>query len=82
LEQLQVERVVASWLQVQDADIRYAQAKNLSLEWSHYGQRRMDRAHRRFLTAVKTLARIRRLALPVLVEQINGAAQQRVQVGG
>jgi hypothetical protein len=39
LERLLVERVVACWLQVQDADIRYAQAKDLSLESGTYYQR-------------------------------------------
>jgi hypothetical protein len=34
----------------------------------------MDRAHRRFLSAVKTLAAVRRLARPAV--QINVARQQ------
>jgi hypothetical protein len=37
---------------------------------------------RRFLSAVRTLALVRRLALPVLVQQINVAAKQQVNVGG
>jgi hypothetical protein len=74
LDRLLVERVVACWLQVQDADVRYAQAKNLSLEWGDYYQRRMDRAHKRYLSALKTLAVVRKLALPVL--QVNIARKQ------
>ena len=81
LERLLVERVVACWLQVQDADVRYAQAKNPSFALGDYLQRRMDRAHKRFLTAARTLALVRRLALPVLVQQVNVAAQQQVNVG-
>jgi hypothetical protein len=69
LERLLVERVVACWLQVQDADMRYAQAKNPSIEQGDYYQRRMDRAHRRYLSAIRTLATVRKLALPVL--QVN-----------
>jgi hypothetical protein len=76
LERLLVERVVACWLQVQDADVRCAQAKNPSLAWGDYLQRRMDRAHKRFLTAARTLALVRRLALPVLVAQVNIADKQ------
>jgi hypothetical protein len=76
LERLLVERVVACWLQVQDADIRYAQAKNPSLAQGDYLQRRIDRAHKRFLTAARTLALVRRLALPVLVAQVNIADKQ------
>src|SRR5262249_40006191 len=69
LERMLVERVVACWLQVQDADMRYAQAKNPSIEQGDYYQRRMDRAHRRYLSAIRTLATVRKLALPVL--QVN-----------
>jgi hypothetical protein len=79
LERLLVERIVACWLQVQDADVRYAQAKSLSLEWGDYYQRRMDRAHKRYLTAIKTLATVRKLALPVL--QVN-IARKQVNVAG
>jgi hypothetical protein len=79
LERLLVERVVACWLQVQDADVRYAQRKNLSLEWGDYYQRRMDRAHKRYLSAIKTLATVRKVAVPVL--QIN-VAKRQVNVAG
>jgi hypothetical protein len=79
VERLLVERVVACWLQVQDADVRYAQAKNLSMAWGDYYQRWMDRAHRRYLTAIKTLALVRKLAVPVL--QVN-IARRQVNVAG
>lgn len=73
LERLLVERVVACWLQLQDADVRYAQAGNLTLDQGDYYQRRQDRAHRRYLSAIKTLAVVRRLALPIQVD-VNVAA--------
>src|SRR5262249_40582292 len=79
VERLLVERIVACWLQVQDADVRYAQAKNLSLDWGDYYQRRMDRAHKRYLAAIKTLALVRKLAVPVL--QVN-IARKQVNVAG
>ena len=56
VERLLVERVVACWLQVQDADLRYARAAGLSGQRLDDYQRRMDRAHRRYLSAIKTLA--------------------------
>jgi hypothetical protein len=80
LERLLVERVVACWLQVQEADIRTAQAKDLSLKWADFYQKRMDRAHRRFLSAAKTLATVRRQALPVF--QVNIAKKQVNIAGG
>jgi hypothetical protein len=68
-ERLLVDRVVACWLQVQEADLRYAQAGNCSFAQADYHLKRQDRAHRRFLSAMKTLATIRKLGLPVL--QVN-----------
>jgi hypothetical protein len=46
----------------------------LRLVLSEHDQRRMDRAHRRFLSTIKTLATVRRLAVPAV--QINVARQQ------
>jgi hypothetical protein len=82
VERLLVEHVVACWLQVQQADRLWAQLDNVTLAQGDYHQRRQDRAHRRFLAAMKTLAQVRRLALPVLLQQINVAAQQQVNVAG
>ena len=80
LERLLVERVVACWLQVQDADIRYGQGqKDRTIVQGDYQQRRMDHAHKRYLSAIKTLALVRKLALPVL--QVN-IARKQVNVAG
>lgn len=74
VERLLVERVVACWLQVQDADTRYAQATGLSRQWLTLYMDRMDRANKRYLAALKTLAMVRKLAVPVL--QLNIAKKQ------
>jgi hypothetical protein len=67
--------VVACWLQVQNADILLAQHEpNLTLAQVEYHQSRCDRAHKRYLSAIKTLATVRKLALPVL--QVNIAERQ------
>lgn len=80
VERLLVERVVACWLQVQDADIRYASGqRDCTLAQGEFRQRRMDHAHRRYLTALKTLALVRKLAVPVL--QVN-IAKRQVNVAG
>jgi hypothetical protein len=68
-ERLLVDRVVACWLQVQEADLRYANAGDCSFAQADYHLRRQDRAHRRFLSAMKTLATVRKLGLPIL--QVN-----------
>jgi hypothetical protein len=79
VERLLVERIVACWLQVQDADTRFAQAKNLTFEGGDYCQRRMNHAHKRYLSAIKALALVRKLAVPVL--QVN-IARKQVNVAG
>jgi hypothetical protein len=48
----------------------------MTLVQSEHAQRRMDRAHPRFLNTVKTLAAVRRLALPAL--QIDVAQRQQI----
>ncbi len=75
LEQLLVERVVATWLQVHYADAIYAQnISAISLKQGDYYQERQDRAHRRFMSAIRTLAQIRRLLIPPV--QVNIGNQQ------
>ena len=75
LEVLLVERILTCWLEVQYYDALYAQnMKDLNLRQGDYYQRRQDRAHMRFLSAVKSLAMIRRLQLPVV--QVNIGEKQ------
>lgn len=74
LERLMAERIVACWLQLQHAEIVYAQnLGNLSIPQSEYHQRRLDRLHRRYLSSVKSLAQIRKMGPAV---QINIAEKQ------
>ena len=74
VEALLIDRVVACWLQVQEADLRYAQMGNCTIAQANFHLKRQDRAHRRFLSALKTLATVRKLALPTL--QVNIAETQ------
>jgi len=76
LERLLAERAVACWLQVLQAEA--ACAANLgrpATSRSEYHERRLDRAHRRYLAAIRTLAQVRKLLRPTLT-QINVAQQQ------
>ena len=80
LERLLVGRVVLCWLQVHQAEGLYAQRMgSLDLAWNEAYQRRIDRAQRRYIQAIRTLAQVRRLAVPLAV-QINVAEQQVNQV--
>jgi hypothetical protein len=74
LERLLAERVVATWLQVQLFEGLYAvEMKSGTLSEDEHGQKRLDRAHRRHLSAVRTLAQIRKMGPAV---QINIAEKQ------
>ena len=74
LERLLAERVVATWLQVQLFESFYVLGmKNESMRQGDYRQKRLDRAHRRHLSAIRTLAQIRKMG-PVV--QINIAEKQ------
>src|SRR5262245_1499451 len=86
-----VERVLAaaaatSWFAFRIHEAQYAgsvtSGEGMSLARSEHAQRRMDRAHRRFLSTVKTLAMVRRLTTPNL--QINIARRQvnQLNAGG
>lgn len=69
LEKLLVERILTCWLEVQWYDYQFTMAENVTLAQGDYFQRRQMRAHVRYLTAIKTLAQVRRLALPAV--QVN-----------
>jgi hypothetical protein len=69
LERLLIERVVLCWLHSHYADLQYGLAASISTsERSDYLQRQLDRAQRRYLAAIRCLANVRRLALPIKVD--------------
>jgi len=83
LERLLVARVAACWLQVQYADAMYAQkSRELDLRWCEYYQRRQDRANKRFLSACKALAQVRKLLKPKIAQVNIGAQQVNVAQAG
>ena len=74
LERLLSERVVATWLQVQLFEALYVYGmENEVMRQGDYRQKRLDRSHRRHLSAVRTLAQIRKMGPAV---QINIAEKQ------
>ena len=85
-----VERALAdvaatSWFALRLHESHYIAAvrseDGMTLAQSEHAQRRIDRAHRRFLSTIKTLATVRRLALPAV--QVNIANRQQIaQIAG
>src|SRR5262245_31120033 len=78
VERVLAESAATSWFAYRLHEARYASNATseggMSLAQSEHAQRRMDRAHRRFLSTLKTLATVRRLAVPAL--QVNLAHRQ------
>jgi len=74
-ERLLAETAATSWFAFRLHEAQYASSvkseDGITLAQSEHAQRRIDRAHRRFLSTLKTLAAVRRLAVPNL--QINVA---------
>jgi hypothetical protein len=65
VERLLAERAAACWLAVYEADAACQRFSPLvDAKVAEYHERRHDRAHRRFVSAVRALALVRKMALP------------------
>jgi hypothetical protein len=77
LERLLSERVVVTWLEVQLFEALYAQnMRKLTIPQAEHHQKRLDRAHRRHLSAIRALAQMRKLLKGTAITQINIAEKQ------
>jgi hypothetical protein len=69
-----------AWFALRMFEARYASSATsgdgMTLAQSEHAQRKIDRAHRRYVSTLKALATVRRLALPAL--QINVANRQQI----
>jgi hypothetical protein len=76
IERLLAERASLCWQIANWHESTFINSEGMSLGQADHHQRRIDKAHRRFLSAVETLARVRKLAVPVL--QVNVARNQQI----
>jgi hypothetical protein len=80
VERMLAETAASAWFAYRLHEATYAAGVTsegvMTLAQSEHAQRRMDRAHRRFLNSLKTLDAVRRLALPAV--QINLARRQHI----
>jgi hypothetical protein len=75
LERLLVDRIVLCWLHLHYAENIYVQAMHeLTITQATFHQRRLSLAQSRYLSAIRTLAQVRRLQVPAV--QVNIAEQQ------
>jgi hypothetical protein len=74
IERLLAERASLCWFIVHWYENAYANADGWNLSQANFQHRKIDKAHARFLSALRTLAQVRKLALPTL--QVNIARNQ------
>jgi hypothetical protein len=78
IERLLAERASLCWFLVHWSEHASVNAGSQAIAQADYSQRKIDRAHARFLSAVRTLAQVRKLAVPTLRlhiarHQVNGS---------
>lgn len=75
LERLLVSRIVICWLHLQLCEKKMSeQYDGMPLGVAAYQHKRLDQARKRFLSAIKALAEVRRLQLPTM--QVNIGEKQ------
>jgi hypothetical protein len=67
IEKLLVDQIVSCWLQLKHAEISAGSGRQSSLMRERFHDQRLQRSQRRYLTALKMLAQIRRLPLSALM---------------
>ena len=68
LERILIERVCQTWLYLHWLEMVDAQSKNRSIDLVKHESERIERAERRYLRAVKMLATVRKMALPLRID--------------
>jgi hypothetical protein len=79
LERLLVERIIAGWLFLHMMESGYQRQFEHDLKLGDYMQKQIDRVHRRYLAAIRQLAMIRKMALPVLEVKIRSTMTQGIE---
>ena len=79
VERLLADRAVLCWFHVHQLELAYAGKGSMTLPLAEHYQKGIDRAHRRYLSAVKALAEVRKLNVTV---QLNIARKQVNVAGG
>ena len=80
LEKLLVDRVVVTWLDLYHREGRLIRSEGESMRVVEHRDRLRDRAHRRYLSAIRALAQLRRLAPPIVTIVTSQGGPQAIQV--
>ena len=81
LEKLLVDRICVCWLALQHTELHAARRFNeRAVVLTPSEEHRLDKVHHRFLTAVRELARVRKLLQPTTTFQVNIGTNQTNQI--
>jgi hypothetical protein len=81
LEKLLVDRICICWLAVQHSEFHAARRFNeRAVVLTPSEEHRLDKVHHRFLSAIRELARVRKLLQPTTTFQVNIGANQTNQI--
>lgn len=88
LECLLIDRIICCWLEVHGAEWDHTSGRGRlqsDMKREEFYERRLGRAHRRLLSAVKTLAQVRKLMgvnvqINVAEKQINVSGQRSLTI--
>ncbi len=67
MERLWIESMEVAWLDYFLAQLKFAQVNAASKATRDHYEKRLDRAHNRFLTSIKTRATVGKMAQPTLI---------------
>jgi hypothetical protein len=81
VERLLCHRVALCWLEAHKADLLFHKGGQ-TFEQARFALGVQNAAHKRYLSALRELAQVRKLAVPVLIGQVNVVASRPVHVGG
>ena len=84
IERLLIEQITSCWLQVHLAEIVYGPTALSApgLDTATVLEKRLSGAHRRYMKSIETLARVRRMLRPEVLQVNIGAQQVNVAGGG
>jgi hypothetical protein len=81
LEKLLVDRICICWLAIQHSELHSAKRfSERAVVLTQSEEHRLDKVHHRFLSAIRELARVRKLLQPTTNVQVNIGANQTNQI--
>ncbi len=78
LERLLAEQVSLNWLALRAAEMNFEVATEMTFRDAYWRQSRVDAAHNRLMASIRTLAQVRKLQIPNLLQVNIGERQVNV----